>query len=53
MVKADLLLKLHDAPPGLRSVSATCAVANTAMRAVNYRLGFRERQRQTLYRLAL
>lgn len=53
MVKADLLLRLHDGRPDLRSVGATCAVANVAMRTVNHRLGFREEQRRTLYRLAL
>lgn len=53
IVKADLLLELHDARPDLRSVGATCAVANKAMRSVNHRLGFREEQRRTLYRLAL
>lgn len=53
MVKADLLLELHDARPDLRSVAVSCAVANKAMRAVNHRLGFREEQRRTLYRLAL
>jgi RimJ/RimL family protein N-acetyltransferase len=53
MVKADLLLRLHHARPDLVSVGVTCAVANIGMRAVNYRLGFREEQRRTLYRLVL
>jgi mycothiol synthase len=52
-VKADLLLQLRTARPGLVSIGVTCALANTGMRAVNHRLGFREQQRRTLYRLGL
>jgi hypothetical protein len=52
-VKADLLLRLQDARPDLVSVGVTCAVANLGMRTVNYRLGFREERRRTLYRLPL
>jgi GNAT superfamily N-acetyltransferase len=52
-VKADLLLRLLAERPNLGSVSVTCALANTGMRAVNHRLGFREQQRRTLYRLDL
>jgi mycothiol synthase len=52
-VKADLLLQLRTARPGLVSIGVTCALANTGMRAVNYRLGFREQQRRTLFRLDL
>jgi RimJ/RimL family protein N-acetyltransferase len=52
-VKADLLLRLLAERPDLGSVRVTCALANTGMRAVNHRLGFREQQRRTLYRLDL
>ncbi len=52
-VKADLLLRLRAARPDLASIRVTCALANTGMRAVNHRLGFREQQRRTLYRLDL
>lgn len=52
-IKANLLVRLRTARPGLVSSSVTCALANTGMRAVNYRLGFRELQRRTLYRLDL
>ena len=52
-VKADLLLRLLADRPNLGSVLVTCALANTGMRAVNHRLGFREQQRRTLYRLDL
>ena len=52
-VKADLLLRLLAEQPDLGSVRVTCALANTGMRAVNHRLGFREQQRRTLYRLDL
>jgi hypothetical protein len=34
-------------------VSVTCAVANTGMRVVNHRLGFREVRRRNLYRLVV
>jgi GNAT superfamily N-acetyltransferase len=52
-VKAQLLLRLRAARPDLVSSRVTCALANTGMRAVNHRLGFREEQRRTLYRLDL
>jgi mycothiol synthase len=52
-IKADLLLRLHAARPDLVASRVTCALANTGMRAVNHRLGFREQQRRTLYRLDL
>lgn len=52
-VKADLLLRLRAARPDLVSIRVTCALANAGMRAVNHRLGFREQQRRTLYRLEL
>jgi GNAT superfamily N-acetyltransferase len=52
-VKARLLLRLHEARPDLVSSRVTCALANTGMRAVNHRLGFRDEQRRTLYRLEL
>lgn len=52
-VKARLLLRVHEARPDLVSSRVTCALANTGMRAVNRRLGFRDEQRRTLYRLEL
>jgi RimJ/RimL family protein N-acetyltransferase len=52
-VKAALLLRLHAARPDLLTVGVTCGVSNVGMRAVNHRLGFREEQRRTLYRLML
>ena len=52
-VKARLLVRLCAARPDLVSSRVTCALANTGMRAVNHRLGFREQQRRTLYRLNL
>jgi mycothiol synthase len=53
VVKADALLRLRVARPDVVSIGVTCAVANVGMRAVNYRLGFRETRRRTLYRLPL
>jgi GNAT superfamily N-acetyltransferase len=52
-VKARLLLTVQESRPDLVSISLTCAAANTAMRAVNTRLGFGEVERRTLFRLTL
>ena len=52
-VKARLLLRLHEARPDLVCSRVTCALANTGMRAVNHRLGYRDERRRTLYRLEL
>lgn len=52
-VKARLLLRVYQARPDLVSSRVTCALANTGMRAVNRRLGFRDEQRRALYRLEL
>ncbi len=49
-VKAAMALRLTAELPDLRRVSVTTAVANTGMRAVNARTGFRELARRLLVR---
>jgi mycothiol synthase len=49
-VKADMAIRLVTELPHLRRVSVTTAVANTGMRAVNARIGFRELTRRLLVR---
>jgi mycothiol synthase len=49
-VKAAMALRLATELPSLRRVSVTTAVANTGMRAVNARTGFRELARRLLVR---
>jgi GNAT superfamily N-acetyltransferase len=47
-VKAAMALRLADQLPTVRRLSSTTAVANTGMRAVNARTGFRELTRRLL-----
>jgi mycothiol synthase len=47
-VKAAMALRLADELPNVRRLSSTTAVANTGMRAVNARTGFRELTRRLL-----
>jgi GNAT superfamily N-acetyltransferase len=52
-VKAAMALRLADELPTVRRLSSTTAVANTGMRTVNARTGFRELTRRQLITISL
>ncbi|WP_350277636.1 GNAT family N-acetyltransferase [Kribbella sp. HUAS MG21] len=52
-VKAAMALRLANELPNVRRLSSTTAVANTGMRAVNARTGFRELTRRLLITLEI